>query len=195
MSRHPVIIAFLVIITASACNRPATGPLKGVLIVSDSALDDDTVLDVIENTQLYLTTVDVESVFDFSTCSFDEFDSDLKTRRTILFVADSEEKLPDELQEDSQSIYYGSDIWAEGQSVFGIVVPGFENFSILSSRLEDAYNGHLRNWIYTSFVATQMSSPARIDSLTGYCGFSIDVPKSWRTSDWNPDGGFIQFQR
>lgn len=195
MSRYLAVVLLVTVALFTACNKPATGPLKGVLLVVAPTIEDNLILSIIDNMQLYVTTVDTETVFDFSTCSLGDFNNDLKTRRTVLFIVDSVEELPSELQGDADDIYTGYDIWAENQSVFGIVAPSFDNYSALSSVLEDAYNAHLKSWIYTSFVATQMSSPARIDSLVNYCGFSIDIPKSWRTAEWNPTVGFIQYQR
>jgi hypothetical protein len=175
-----------------ACTGPSTGPVKGVLIVY-AGVEMQLVEDLLQQIQLYVTTVDREEVFDFSICTPDEFRDDLKTRRTILFVAGNPQLLPEEL-EHSGELYTGDDVWAEDQSVIGVVLPDFTDTALLSSLLEQAYNDHLTSYIYGSFVSTQMSSPERIDSLLTL-GFSLDIPKSYHLAEWDAEAGFIQYQR
>ncbi len=187
-SVFPVILLLL-----AACAGPATGPVKGVLIVYDPVIDLQSLDDLLEEIQLQVTTVVAEDVFDFSTCSLEDFRDDLKTRRTILFITENSLHIPDELRE-SDGIYRGENIWAEDQTVLGIILPGFTDADALSSLLEQTYNRHLSAYIYGSFVTTQMSSPQRIDSLLAL-GFSMDIPKSYHLVEWNDEAGFIQYQR
>ncbi len=185
--------ALSVLILLISCRSPATGPVKGVLVVYGSGVDCVLVDELLEDIQIHVTTVDTENVLNFSSCTEEMFRGDLKNRRTILFVAAQEERLPDMLQQIN-GIYHGEDVWATGQDVFGIVLPGFTQMAELSGLLERSYNEHLSAYIYSSFVSTQMSSPERIDSLRTL-GFSMDIPKSYHLSDWNPDAGFLQYQR
>ncbi len=186
--------AFLtVLFLLAGCSAPATGPVKGVLIVYEPEIDLQDMDDLMEDIQFQVTTVDAEDVFDFSTCSREDFRDDLKTRRTILFITENSLQMPDELQE-SGGIYTGENIWAEDQSVLGIVLPGFTDTGALSNLLEQTYNHHLSDYIYGSFVSTQMSSPERIDSLLTL-GFSMDIPKSYHLTNWDTEAGFIQYQR
>ncbi|MEN8207783.1 MAG: DUF4837 family protein [Candidatus Fermentibacteria bacterium] len=189
--KHSLIIGLLILLLA--CTGPAIGPVKGVLIVYEPGIDLENLDVLLEDIQLHVTTVDTESVFDFSTCSAEDFNDDLKTRRTILFVTEDSTQIPDELQ-ISDGIYRGEDVWAEDQIVLGIVLPGYTDTNALSDLLEQAYNHHLTAYIYGSFVSTQMSSPERIDSLLTL-GFSMDLPKSYHLEEWNPEAGFVQYQR
>lgn len=191
MKQLLIIAALLTMLVA--CTGPAIGPVKGVLIVYEPGVDLQRLDDLLEEIQLRVTTVDTENVFDFSTCSADDFRDDLKTRRTILFVTENTNQLPDELQM-LDGIYRGEDLWAEDQVVLGIVLPGYTDTDALSNLLEQTYNHHLESYIYGSFVATQMSSPERIDSLLAL-GFSMDIPKSYHLEEWNLESGFIQYQR
>ncbi|NOQ22619.1 MAG: DUF4837 family protein [Candidatus Aegiribacteria sp.] len=176
-----------------SCAGPATGPVKGVLIVYEPGIDLQKMDDLLDEIQLHVTTVDTENVFDFSTCSREDFRDDLKARRTILFITENSLQLPDDLQL-SGGIFSGENIWAKDQIVLGIVLPGFTDTDALSNLLEQAYNHHLTSYIYSSFVSTQMSSPERIDSLL-VLGFSMDIPKSYHLAEWNLEAGFIQYQR
>ncbi|MBN2588146.1 MAG: DUF4837 family protein [Candidatus Fermentibacteraceae bacterium] len=177
----------------SGCAGPASGPLKGVLVVYPDEMEMDRMESFLNDIQIQVTTVEPEDVFDFSVCSSQQFQGDLKTRRTILFLVDDPSALPDDL-EPIDGIYQGDDLWATGQTVMGVVLPEFDDPDLLSSRLESAYERHLSDYIYGSFVSTQMSSPARIDSLLAL-GFSMDIPKSYSLAEWDPDGGFLQYQR
>lgn len=189
--KHVVFITVLLLL--AACAGPATGPVKGVLIVYAPDITLQDLDELLEEIQLQVTTVEAENVFDFSTCSIEDFRGDLKTRRTILFVTENIHQLPDELQV-SNGIYRGENIWAKNQYVLGIILPGFNDTNALSDLLEQIYNNHLSSYIYSSFVSTQMSSPDRIDSLLVF-GFSMDIPKSYNLAEWNPEAGFIQYQR
>ncbi len=185
--------ALSILILLVSCRSPATGPVKGVLVVYGSGVDYGLVDELLEDIQLHVTTVDTENVFNFSSCTEEMFRGDLKNRRTILFVAEQEERLPDMLQQ-IDGIYQANNVWATGQDVFGIILPEFTQLAELSRLLERSYNEHLSAYIYSSFVSTQMSSPERIDSLRTL-GFSMDIPKSYHLSDWDPDVGFLQYQR
>jgi len=184
----PVLAALML-----GCSGPATGPLKGVLVVVDETLDADAVDALIDDVQLYVSTVTEEPVFAFSTCSLDEFGGDLEDRRTILFLVADPSKLPEGLLPEN-SLYSGIDEWADGQFVFGLVLPSDIDASLISDALERAYNQHLSDYVYESFVSTQMSSPERMDSLLTL-GFTLDIPKSYHMSEWDPEVGFIQYQR
>jgi len=185
--------AIAVFMLLSACAGPATGPVKGILVVYEPGIDLQDVNGFLDDLQIHLTTVDTENVFDFSLCSTPEFRDDLKTRRTILFISETSEQLPDELTE-TDGIYRGRNIWADEQIVLGIVFPEFTETDALSGELEGIYNYHLSAYIYGSFVSTQMSSEARIDSLLAF-NFSMDIPKSYHLAEWEPEAGFIQYQR
>ena len=176
-----------------ACAGPATGPVKGVLVVYDPSITMDELNMFIDSVQLTVTSVKEEDVFDFSVCTRDLFQGDLRSRRTVLFLTLSPEDMPEGL-EGPGPVYQGSDLWAEDQVVLGAVLPGFTASAELSRALEDAYDRHLADYIYGSFVATQMSSPQRIDSLLTL-GFSMDIPKSYGLESWRPETGFIQYQR
>lgn len=176
-----------------SCRSPATGPVKGVLVVYGSGVDYSLVDELLEDIQIHVITVDTENVFNFSSCTEEMFKGDLRNRRTILFVAEQEDRLPDVLQR-IDGIYQADDVWATGQNVFGIIQSEFTQLAELSRLLERSYNEHLSAYIYGSFVSTQMSSPERIDSLLTL-GFSMDIPKSYQLSDWDPDAGFLQYQR
>ncbi|OPL17937.1 MAG: hypothetical protein AVO35_07195 [Candidatus Aegiribacteria sp. MLS_C] len=184
--------AFLALIIAG-CAGPSTGPVKGVLVVYSGGMEMETLDGILDDLQKQVVTVEPEAVFDFSVCTPGEFHEDLRTRRTILFLAGDPSELPSEL-EFQGDIYYAEDVWARGQRVFGAVLDGSFDPALLSDRLEEAYSGHLQAYLYGSFVSTQMSSPDRIDSLLAL-GFSIDIPKSYSLSEWEPETGFIQYQR
>ncbi len=185
--------ALSILILLVSCRSPATGPVKGVLVVYGSSVDYGLVDELLDDIQIHVTTVDTENVFSFSSCTEEMFRGDLKNRRTILFVSEQEDQLPDELKQ-IDGVYQADDVWATGQDVFGIILPEFTHLTELSELLERSYNEHLSAYIYGSFVSTQMSSPERIDSLRTL-GFSMDIPKSYHLSDWNPDAGFLQYQR
>jgi hypothetical protein len=193
MNKHLFIVLVAVALALTACQGQATGPVKGVLVVFPSQMSIDDVNDFLASLQREVITVEPENVFDFSVCPWEDFKDDLRTRRTILLLADDPSQFPDEL-EPGDGIYRGENIWAKGQVVVGVQLPIQVDPSVVSRLLEDAYDQHLIGYIYGSFVSTQMSSPARIDSLLAL-GFSLDVPKSYTTAVWEPDQGFIQYQR
>lgn len=186
-----ILPAFLLLL--AGCAGPATGPLKGVLVVYPDGTEAQLLDTVLERIQKQVDTVEPEDVFDFSVCTVEEFQGDLKTRRTVLFLADDRSGLPEDL-EPSGGIYLGEDLWASDQYVLGVVMSEFDDWPALSDRLETIYDRHLHLHIYGSFVSTQMTSPARIDSLLEL-GFSMDIPKSYSLADWDPEAGFIQYQR
>lgn len=193
MRRVSAAAAIVLSVLLVSCKSPATGPVKGVLVVYDEGMEIQDVNSLLDRVQLTVSTVSEEDVFAFSICSRDEFQGDLTERRTVLFLCSAPESVPEDL-ENSRGIYSGSDIWAEHQKVFAVVLPDFQDYGELSAELEEAYNNHLHHYIYGSFVATQMTSPARIDSLLTL-GFSMDIPKSYHLTDWDPEGGFVQYQR
>lgn len=190
--KHFAFSVVLLLILA-ACNGPSTGPVKGVLVVYEPGIGLQDVNELLDEIQLYVTTVDTENVFDFSICSNGDFRGDLRTRRTVLFIAQDSLQLSDELRK-SDGIYRGDNLWAEDQVVLGVVLPEFHRPEALSNLLEQTYNHHLTAYIYGSFVSTQMSSGERIDSLLTL-GFSMDIPKSYHLAEWDAEAGFIQYQR
>jgi len=175
-----------------ACNQPASGSLKGVLVVYCPDLE-QRMPEVLSRLQLHVTTVDPEAVFDFSTCTLEQLRGSLRERRTILFMVTSAEDLPGELGGEGP-VLSARNVWASGQSVFGVVMDDEGPPQALSDSLLAAYNRHMHDYVYGSFVNTQMSSPARMDSLREL-GFVLDVPKSYRTEMWRPEDGVIQYQR
>jgi hypothetical protein len=185
--------ALLMLAVMAGCAGPATGPLNGVLLVFDPSMDQAALDSILSELQVTVSTVEDEDVFVFSSCPLDGFSGDLRERRTILFAVSSPDDIPADLTV-SGGIWRGRDVWAEDQDVFGIVIPGDFQALELSDLLEDAYDRHLTAWLYGSFVSTQMSSPERVDSLSSL-GFSLDIPKSYRLQTWEPDAGFVQYQR
>jgi hypothetical protein len=179
-------------ILVCACNQPASGSLKGVLVVHSPDLE-ERLPEMLDAAQRYVTTVDAEAVFDFSTCTLEQLRGGLRERRTVVFLVSSPEDLPGELSGPGP-ILSARNVWASGQSVFGLVVEGEDLPAALGDSLTAAYNRHMHDYVYGSFVNTQMSSPARMDSLREL-GFTVDVPKSYRTEVWRPEDGFVQYQR
>jgi|WetSurMetagenome_2_1015567.scaffolds.fasta_scaffold00082_34 hypothetical protein len=189
--RLAISCALLAGLLAAGCRSGAEGPLKGVLLVYPQGMEEQA--DSLSSAlQIVVATVDPEPVFAFSYASEDELDASLERRRTILFLCPSVEDVPDGLERVG-SHWAGSDRWALDQAVFA-AVPGVTDASELSTAMQLAYDAHLRSYLYRSFVSTGMSSPERIDSLRAV-GFSMDVPRSYRTAEWRPEDGFIQFQR
>ncbi len=189
--RKIFLVASVLLVTG--CRSPAEGPLKGVLIVFTTDVED--VLDgFAEDIQLHVETVTDEPVFNFSFALMDEFKGTLRSRRTILFAVGSADDIPGRLELSEDGIFRGTDIWATGQFVFGVVLDPSVDPVLVSSVLEDAYNMHMWDYVYGSFVVTQMSSPDRIDSLQNL-GFSLDIPKSYKLESWRPEDGFVQYQR
>lgn len=182
----------IIAVVGLGCMGPAEGPVKGVLVVYPQELQDE-VDEVLDDLQRFVTTVDREPVFNFASAYLEDFDGSLRMRRTILFLTADECQIPDQLVL-TEGFYRGRDVWASGQLVYGAVLPDVTDMDALSDSLLRAYNLHMRNFIYGSFVATQMSSPGRIDSLREL-GFTMDVPKSYATKVWEPDQGFVQYQR
>jgi len=185
-------LALPVLLALAACAGPAEGPLKGVLVVFSEGTEQG-IDDFVDGLQLRVETVTSEAVFDFSFVELSRFEGTLRDRRTILFVVDSPGEIPVHLDQGADGIYRGRDVWAEGQYVFG-AVPGSVDPADLSAALEAAYDDHMWNYVYGSFVSTQMSSPERIDSLAAL-GFTVDVPKSYFLESWRPGDGFVQYQR
>jgi len=186
--------AALFLLLLLSCAGPATGPLKGVLVVYPDGFSTEELNYILDELQLYVTTVGPETVFDFSVCSMEQFQDDLRKRRTILFLAEDRGGIPGELDREEGSIFFARDVWASGQVALGVMISEDIDWNTVSRRLESAYDQHLYDYIYGSFVSTQMSSPARIDSLLEL-GFSMDIPKSYSLAEWNAEGGFIQYQR
>jgi hypothetical protein len=184
--------ALSALLVLAACTGKAEGPLKGVLVVFSEGTEQG-IDDFVDGLQLRVETITSEAVFDFSFVALDRFEGTLRNRRTILLVVDSPEEFPVRLDPGSDGIYRGRDVWAEGQYVFG-AVPGSVDPADLSSALEQAYDDHMWNYVYGSFVSTQMSNPERIDSLAAL-GFTVDVPKSYFLESWRPGDGFVQYQR
>lgn len=182
----------LAAVVGLGCRGPSEGPVKGVLVVYPQDLEEE-VDAALEELQRYLTTVDREPVFNFSSAYLEDFEGSLRMRRTILFLTEKASQIPGELA-SADGLYRARDVWASDQLVYGAVLPDVTNMDALSDSLLKAYNLHMRDFIYGSFVATQMSSPERIDSLREL-GFTIDVPKSYSTEVWRPEEGFVQYQR
>lgn len=185
--------ALLAVLLLACCTGPATGPVNGVLLVFDPMVDPDLVDQLVDDVQVHVMTVEDESAFIFTSCTLEDFTGDLRTRRSILFAVSDREDIPAELTE-TDGIWLGTDLWAEGQDLFGVVLPGSFDATELSRLMEDSYQEHLTSYLYGSFVATQMSSPERVDSLLAL-GFSMDIPKSYRLENWRPETGLIQYQR
>lgn len=176
----------------AGCNQPASGSLKGVLVVYSPQLE-QRVPELLDRLQRYVTTVDREPVFDYSTATREQLRGSLRDRRTIVFLVASAEELPGELS-GSGPVLSARNVWADGQTVLGTVVDGQEDLPVLSDSMLAAYNRYVHGYVYGSFVNTQMSSPERMDSLREL-GFTIDVPKSYKTEAWRPEDGYVQYQR
>jgi len=176
----------------AGCRGAAEGPLNGVLVVygdgREAAAEAFT-----GSLQKTVVTVDPEPVFSFVFCPRSQLDASLRLRRTVLLLLDSPAEAPEGLRRSAGGYWRGTDVWARGQTFFA-AVPESCDASALSRDLELAYNRHLHDYLYQSFVTTSMSSPARMDSLRGL-GFSMDVPRSYRTVVWTPERHFVQFQR
>jgi len=185
--------ALLMLAVMAGCAGPATGPLNGVLLVFDPSMDQAALDSLLSELQVTVSTVDDEDVFIFSSCPLEDFSGDLRVRRTILFAVSSPDDIPGDLTV-SGGIWRGTDVWALDQEVFGIVLPGEFQTEELSGLIENAYDRHMSAYVYESFVSTQMTSPERIDSLLSL-GFSLDIPRSYRTVSWEPEMGFVQYQR
>lgn len=188
------LVAVLPALMLLSCMQESIGPLKGVLVVYHGDLAsfiDEGGLDPLQRT---VTSVETEDVFSWAFADMEDFQGTLRSRRVILFLVPSPDLLPDGLIEVSPGLYTGEDIWARNQQVTGAVVGNGALPRGLADTLEEAYNTQVHRYIYGSFVSTQMSSPGRMDSLSGL-GFTIDVPKAYSTRLWRPDDGFIQYQR
>ena len=191
----------LLALLLSGCGRgPARGPVKGVLVVLPPGSEDEVAAEIGASVQRYVDTTDREAVFDISFVDQGDFEGDFRLRRTILIVSSTELGFPEELSGRDGAIGYDYDVWARGQSVYAVSEEdllgsgGTVVSQALADSLERAYERHMQDYVYGSFVSTQMSSPERLDSL-GALGFTIDVPKSYETGSWLPDDGFVQFQR
>lgn len=193
-ARRPVLAAVLIAISSGCMKKDSMGPLEGVLIVypdgSDAAASAFS-----DSLQKFVNTVYAEPVFSFSFVPAGSFAGDLRRYRTVLIIANegSEPAAVSGKLTRCGTFLEGRDVWATGQRVFA-AVPGSTDVSALSDSLESAYEEHLRAYIYQSFVSTQMSSPERMDSLASL-GFVMDVPRAYRTTEWDPERGFVQFQR
>jgi len=185
------IVLVAALLFAAGCMKGSEGPIEGVLIVYPAGSERmaDSVSTLLQRT---IQTIDPEPVFTFAFCTDSTFAGTLRSRRTILFLADSVEALPRQLR-GGGGISSARDVWARDQRVFG-AVPGDFDPEALSDSLEAAYHRHLRTYLFKEFVSTSMSSPERMDSLASL-GFVMDVPRSYSTREWRPDDGFIQFQR
>ncbi len=188
------LLPILVLVIAAACKQESTGPVKGVLVVYTPELASFIDGGGLDDVQQVVTTVEAENVFIWAFAETDEFAGTLRTRRVILFLVSSPDELPDGLEPVSNGLYAGEDIWAINQQVFGAVVQNGRLPESLSGALEEAYDTQVHRYVYGSFVSTQMSNPARLDSLEAL-GFTIDVPKAYTTHIWKPEEGFIQYQR
>jgi hypothetical protein len=176
----------------AGCRGAADGPMNSVLVVYEAG-QEEAAEAFASSLQRVVATVDPEPVLSFSYALRDELDAGLKLRRTILFIVSPGSDIPGGLTRTTGGYLRGRDIWARGQAVFA-ASPDSCDAGALSRDLEMAYNRHLEAYIYQSFVSTSMSSSQRIDSLRSV-GFFLDVPRSYRTADWRPEDGFIQFQR
>ena len=181
-----------------SCKQDSVGPLNGVLIVYSASLSEYIDNGGLQNLHLIVETVDPEEVFSFSFAETSEFQGTLKTRRVILLLLDPSEihNIPSALEEGTNGIFSGNDVWALDQQVFAVVVdPQLPELpSELPEMLEIAYDNQMHDYIYKSFVSTSMTSPERMDSLSAL-GFSLNVPKSFVIRIWTPEDGFIQYQR
>lgn len=192
MIRRPAAAALVAaLLLAAGCMEDAEGPLEGVLVVYPAGSERmaDSVSTLLQRT---VQTIDPEPVFSFAFCTDSAFAGTLRSRRTILFLAERREALPRQLR-DGDGVSSARDVWARDQRVFGAVLGSFDPEE-LSDSLEAAYDRHLRTYLFREFVSTSMSSPERMDSLASL-GFVMDVPRSYSTSEWRPGDGFIQFQR
>ncbi len=189
--RAPALLPLCCACLLASCMGGAEGPLKGVLVVYPEGMERqaDSVAGLLQRT---VTTIDAEQVFAFSFCTRSEFEGSLRSRRTILFLADSPAGLPGSLEQGT-GVWWARDVWARRQRVFGAVL-GATDPGAVSDSLEKAYNNHLYDYLFQEFVSTSMSSTDRMDSLAAL-GFTMDVPRSYRTAEWRPDDGFVQFQR
>ena len=191
MKPLPAAALLLALLLGAGCARDAVGPVKGVLVVypDGGAAAADSLTGLYQRT---VTTIDPEPVFSFSFCSASEFTGSLRNRRTILILAADESDLPPELRAGGP-VAGARDVWARGQRVFGTVIGSADPEEVADS-LEAAYDRHLAAWLFQDFVSTSMTSPERMDSLAAL-GFRMDVPRSYSTSEWIPEDGFVQFQR
>ena len=196
-----LLLGAIVLFPVASCRGPAQGPTRGILVVLPEGREDEMADLVTGRLQRYVQTTQMESVFDFSFVERSGFEDDLMTRRTVFYIASDESGLPSGLSmaDGVAGLRFGYDLWARGQSVFGLAADLLATgdprlLGAVSDSLEAAYDRHMRDYVYGSFVSTQMSSPARLDSLSEL-GFTMDVPKSYSTAYWRPGDGFVQYQR
>ena len=181
-----------------ACRQESLGPLNGILVVYSSSLADFIDEGGLDALHLVVETVDTEQVFSFAFADLSEFEGTLRERRTILLLLSPEDigEIPENLDQQASSIYYGENVWALNQRVFAVVTSGGSALpEELPEALLDAYEAQMEGYLYRSFVSTSMTSQERIDSLSSALGFSMDVPKSYGTHKWMPTDRFVQYQR
>lgn len=192
------ILLFAILIIGASCKQDSIGPVNGVLVVYSNSLTEFIDNGGLQDLHLIVETIDPEEVFSFAFAEADEFHGTLTERRVILLLLDETDAhlFPGSFTEIAPGVQGGSDIWAIGQQVFGVIVdPVSPQLPVsLASLLEGAYNRQMNDYIYESFVSTSMTSQARIDSISSL-GFSINIPKSYSVENWSPEDGFIQYQR
>lgn len=193
MKRALLLLSFLLLLS---CRQESIGPLNGVMVVYSPELAGFIDGGGLEELHLVVETVDPEQVLSFSYADLQEFTGTLRERRIVLMLLSPEHRgeMPGDLEETSEGIYSGRDIWALNQHVFAVVVNGGGIPEDLPAVIEEAYDQQMHAYLYRSFVSTSMTSRARIDSLRSM-GFSLDVPKSYETRKWMADDGFVQYQR
>lgn len=103
MIRRPaaaVLVAALLL--AAGCMEDAEGPLEGVLVVYPAGSERmaDSVSTLLQRT---VQTIDPEPVFSFAFCTDSAFAGTLRSRRTILFLAERREALPTQLRDGAES--------------------------------------------------------------------------------------------
>ena len=194
-----IFLVSLSLLFTVSCKQESIGAVNGVLVVYSPSLSEFIDNGGLQELHLIVETVDPEEVFSFAYAETSEFEGMLKTRRSILLLLDPEEayRIPNSLSDDDDDgIASGNDVWALDQQVFAVIVdPSSPELPTeLPVVLENAYDDHMHDYIYESFVSTSMTSPARMDSLSAL-GFALDVPKSFSVRIWSPEDDFLQYQR
>jgi len=97
-----------------ACRQESLGPLNGILVVYSSSLADFIDEGGLDALHLVVETVDTEQVFSFAFADLSEFEGTLRERRTILLLLSPEDigEIPENLDQQASSIYYGENVWA-----------------------------------------------------------------------------------
>ena len=172
MKRALLVLSFLLLLS---CRQESIGPLNGVMVVYSPELAGFIDGGGLEELHLVVETVDPEQVLSFSYADLQEFTGTLRERRIVLMLLSPEHRgeMPGDLEETSEGIYSGRDIWALNQHVFAVVVNGGGIPEDLPAVIEEAYDQQMHAYLYRSFVSTSMTSRARIDSLRSM-GFSLD---------------------